>query len=123
MLRHLDILIACSAVCASALAASDIRPARELHWPWESRYHALSMSPPPYPYEARRLRLTTTGVIAVEIDTKTDLVTSASMRKTTGSEVLDQACLAITKKWRFQPEGSQHLNIPVSFSIAGVTLG
>ena len=122
MLRSL-VLVACLAISGSAVAQSDIGTPREMHWPWESRYHALSMPPPIYPYEARRQHLTVSGVVAVDIGATTGLVTAARMKKSTGSAVLDDASLSVTKKWRFRPGSSSHLEVPVSFGIGEGRLG
>jgi TonB family protein len=81
------------------------------------------MPAPIYPYEARKQHLTVGGVIAVDIDTRTGLVTAATMKKSTGSAILDEASLSVTKMWRFRTGGASHLDIPVSFDIEGGKLG
>lgn len=91
--------------------------------PWEQRYHALSMPKPEYPYEARRQRISGNGIVAVEVDYETGLVKTATMKKSTGSELLDDATLRAARRWRFQPAAVKRLEIPVSFAITGVTLG
>jgi TonB family protein len=101
---------------------SDVGPPPP-HAPWESRYHALSMPAPMYPYEVRKQHLTVDGVIAVHVDPNTGLVSSAIMKKSTGSAILDEASLSITKKWRFEPGGPAQLEVPINFSIRGVRLG
>ena len=119
MLRFVPIAIyLATSACASA-ATDTIGAPSEIHWPWESRYQAISMSPPIMPYEARRQHLTVRGIIAVDIDTRTGLVTAAAMQTSTGSTILDHASLSVTKKWRFRPGASSHLAVPVHFGIEG----
>lgn len=111
------------AACGAVEAAVDTGPYVEVHPEWESRYHALVMPAPTYPYDARRQHLTGSGIIAIDVDTGKGLVKSATMKKSTGSTILDQAALGVTKKWHFQPGGSPHLEVPVTFDIKGARLG
>jgi TonB family protein len=115
--------LVCLLISTSASAETDIGPPKKIHWPWESRYHALSMPAPIYPYEERKQHLTLSGVISVHVDPRTGLVTAASMKKSTGSAVLDKAALDVTTKWRFQHGVSSQFDVPVSFGIGGSTLG
>jgi TonB family protein len=122
MLIRFGIIAAFLAVCGPAQSRSDTkgpfpRPA------WESRYQALSMPAPDYPYEARRRHLSGSGIIAVEVDHETGLVKAATIKMSTGSALLDQAALHAAKQWRFRPPAVVHLDVPVSFTIARVTLG
>jgi len=104
-------------------AIDTIGPPPEVHPEWESRYHALAMPAPIYPYEARRQHLTAKGIIAVDVDPGTGLVRQARMKESTGSAILDQAALSVTKNWRFQPGGSARFEVPVTFDIKGARLG
>ena len=98
---HCRWCVACLIVATCGiLKAGDIGPPVEVHPDWESRYHAISMPAPIPPYEARRQHLTVSGIIAVDVDTTTGLVTSATMKKSTGSSICDEASLSVTKKWR-----------------------
>jgi TonB family protein len=109
------------ATCCT-LEAGDIGPPVAVHAGWESRYHALSMPAPHPPYEARRQHLTVSGIISVEVDRASGLVTRATMKKSTGSSILDQASVNVTKEWRFRPNGPSHLDVPVTFDIKGSRL-
>jgi TonB family protein len=115
-----SIMLLLFALCARVeRSVANSGPPPAAHPPWESRYHALSMPAPIYPYEARRQHLTVSGVIAVDIDTTIGLVTGATMKKSTSSAILDEASLSVTKKWHFRPGGSSHLDVPVRFGIEG----
>ena len=89
---------------------------------WENRYQAISMPAPEYPYEARRRRISGDGVIAVDVSVATGEVTAAVMRKSTGSELLDEAAVRTARRWRFRPQVVRHVDVPVSFTIRGVAL-
>jgi len=75
---------------------------------------------PEYPREARDRGLTGRGVVIVKIDPRTGYVTSASMLKSTGQEILDNAALRAFGQWRFKPRTVTTLEIPVQFTTKGV---
>jgi len=75
---------------------------------------------PEYPREARDKGLTGKGVAVVTIDPQTGYVTSASMLKSTGQEILDNAALQAFRRWRFKPRSTTTLEIPIQFTTKGV---
>jgi len=75
---------------------------------------------PEYPREAREKGLTGRGVVIVKIDPRTGYVTSASILKSTGQEILDNAALRAFGQWRFKPRTVTTLEIPVQFTTQGV---
>ncbi len=75
---------------------------------------------PEYPREAHDRGLTGKGLVIVKIDPRTGYVTSASMLKSTGQEILDNAALRAFRQWRFKPRTVTTLEIPVQFTTKGV---
>ncbi len=75
---------------------------------------------PEYPREARDKGLIGKGVAVVKIDPQTGYVTSASMLKSTGQEILDNAALRAFRRWRFKPRSIITLEIPIQFTTKGV---
>src|SRR5437773_12157420 len=58
---------------------------------------------PYYPRKAVWGGVTGSGVAILKIDARTGSVTSASMLKSTGQEILDSAALQAFRQWRFKP--------------------
>lgn len=72
-----------------------------------------------YPYEARRNRITGSGILVVEVDRATGKVTGASMAPSTGSAVLDEAALSAFRQARFTPGTRSPIKIPITFTVGG----
>jgi len=83
-------------------------------------HNATYWSLPEYPREARDRGLTGKGVAMVKVDPQTGYVTSASMLKSTGQEVLDNAAVRAFRQWRFKPRSITTLEIPIQFTTKGV---
>src|SRR5213083_707325 len=66
-----------------------------------SRAKALAINSPrpPYPYEARARKITGSGVIVANVDPGSGDVTSASVAKSTGSSILDDAAVSAFRRW------------------------
>ena len=79
----------------------------------------ISAARPEYPYEARRQRLTGTGIAIMEVDPATGRVTRAFMAESTGSAILDRAALNAFQQWRFKPGAVAGVRIPITFSMTG----
>jgi len=75
---------------------------------------------PEYPREARDRGITGNGVVIVKIDPRTGVVTSASILKSTGQEILDNAALRAFWHWRFKPRIVTTLEIPIQLTTKGV---
>ena len=58
--------------------------------------------PPPYPHEARRRRITGSGVYALEIDDRGNVV-AVHIAKSTGSRHLDGAAISHVYAVAFKP--------------------
>lgn len=71
-----------------------------------------------YPYETRRLRQTGAGVVVVNVDPATGLVTHAYMGKSTGHARLDYAATTAIRGARFQRGTQRQVKIPITFSMA-----
>jgi TonB family protein len=75
---------------------------------------------PNYPGEARAKGIIESGVVLMKIDPQTGSVTSASMLKSTGHEILDDAALRAFRQWRFKPRMLTTVEIPIQFTTKGV---
>jgi periplasmic protein TonB len=71
-----------------------------------------------YPYEAKRARITGSGVIVVSV-TPSGSVSSASMGKSTGSSILDNAATSAFRSARFKPGTVPTVKIPITFTLTG----
>jgi len=80
---------------------------------------AISAPRPHYPYEARRDRITGTGIILVKVDRASGVVTSATVSQSTGSRLLDDAATSAFRRWRFKPGTVSDVRIPVTFTLTG----
>ena len=80
---------------------------------------AVSAPRPEYPYEARRAKMTGSGVCVMTVDTSTGAVTSATMAQSTGSPVLDNAAISAFRRWRFRPGTVSRVRTPITFTMSG----
>jgi TonB family protein len=81
-----------------------------------SEYLPTYSLPPEYPREARDKGLMGKGVAVVKVDPATGHVTSVSMIKSTGHDILDNAVLRALRQWRFPPRGLTTFEIPIQFT-------
>jgi periplasmic protein TonB len=82
---------------------------------------AVNSPRPPYPYEARSKRITGSGVIVATVDAASGEVTNASVAKSTGSSILDDAAVSAFRRWRFRPGSVSKVNIPITFTLTGAS--
>jgi TonB family protein len=80
---------------------------------------ALSAPRPEYPYEARRQRITGSGLAVLTIDSVSGNVTGAMMEQSTGSSVLDNTAMTGFRKWRFKPGTVSRVRLPITFTMTG----
>ena len=85
-----------------------------------TEYVPMYSFPPEYPREARDNGLTGKGVAIIKVDPATWQVTSVSMVKGTGHDILDNAVLRALRQWRFRPRGITTFEIPIQFTRKGV---
>jgi TonB family protein len=82
---------------------------------------AISAPRPEYPYEARRMHVTGSGVCVVSVDTSTGNVTDATMAQSIGNSILDNAATSAFKRWRFKPGSVSKVKIPITFTMSGAS--
>jgi TonB family protein len=93
------------------------RVAQGLDRPW--RVLAVSAPRPEYPYEARRQRLTGSGMATLTIDPMTGRVTDVWMSRSTGSVGLDDATTSAFRRWRFRPGSVSKVETPITYTLRG----
>jgi protein TonB len=80
---------------------------------------ALSAPRLEYPYEARRQRITGSGIVAITVDPATGIVTEVSMWQSTGSPYLDNAAITGFRRWRFKPGTAFRIKTPITYTLTG----
>jgi TonB family protein len=73
-----------------------------------------------YPYEARRSKITGSGVIVVSVGPDGS-VQDASMGQSTGSPILDNTATAAFRRARFKPGTVPRVKIPITFTLTGAS--
>ena len=76
---------------------------------------AISTPLPNYPYEARRARVTGSGVCVMTVDTGSGTVTSAVMAQSSGNAILDKVTTDTFGKWRFKPGTVSQVQVPITY--------
>lgn len=83
---------------------------------------AVSAPRPEYPYEARKRRITGSGIAAITIDVATGDVTNAGMLRSIGDPILDNAALSAFRRWRFKPGiSTSKAWIDITFTVTGAS--
>jgi TonB family protein len=72
---------------------------------------------PEYPASARLNHYQGSGVIRLTLDLKTGLVTSATIKRSTGYRVLDESALKALRRWRWKPGTWKQVDAPVAFTM------
>ena len=83
-----------------------------------ARVFAISAPRPEYPYEARRQRLTGSGVAVLTVDAR-GYVSDVTMLRSTGSGILDQATVNGFRRWKFKPGTASRVETPITYTFAG----
>ena len=78
---------------------------------------AMFTPKPKYPEAARRKRLMGKGIFLLNVNAKTGQVTSITVEKRTGYDLLDVAALQALIKWRFKPNTFTRVHVPVLFGM------
>ena len=76
---------------------------------------------PVYPYEARRQRLTGSGVALLTVDQTSGTVTEVLMAQSCGSGILDNSTLDALRRWRFKPGNVTRVQVPITYTLMGVS--
>lgn len=71
-----------------------------------------------YPYEAKRMKATGSGIVVVTVNASGG-VTGATMGKSTGHPVLDNAATSAFRSARFKPGTVPQVRIPITFTLTG----
>jgi TonB family protein len=84
-----------------------------------ARVSALTAPRLEYPYEARRQKITGSGVAALTVDPVSGSVTGVVMEASTGSPVLDNAAVTGFRRWRFKPGTVSSVRLPITYTLTG----
>jgi len=76
---------------------------------------------PVYPYEARRQRVTGSGVALLTVDQTLGTVTDVLMAQSCGNAILDNSTLDALRRWRFKPGSAARVQVPITYSLMGVS--
>jgi protein TonB len=76
---------------------------------------------PVYPYEARRQRLTGSGVALLTVDRSSGSVTEVIMTQSCGSAILDNSTLDALRRWRFKPASVPRVRVPITYTLMGAS--
>ena len=87
------------------------------------RAHAYFAPHPDYPYSARVKHLQGSGIFIVQIDPKKGLVTSVSVKKSTGWDVLDKSAIETLRRWKFTTPTKPSVEVPIEFGMVPGTPG
>jgi len=76
---------------------------------------------PVYPYEARRQRVTGSGVALLTVDPTLGTVTDVLMTQSCGNAILDNSTLDALRRWRFKPGSVARVQVPITYTLMGVS--
>ena len=76
---------------------------------------------PVYPYEARRQRVTGSGIALVTVDQTSGTVTDVLMTQSCGNAILDNSTLDALRRWRFKPGNVTKVEVPITYTLMGVS--
>jgi len=76
---------------------------------------------PVYPYEARRQRVTGSGVALLIVDQTLGTVTDVLMAQSCGNAILDKSTLDSLRRWRFKPGTAARVQVPITYTLMGVS--
>ena len=76
---------------------------------------------PVYPYEARRQRVTGSGIALLTVDQTSGTVIDVRMAQSCGNVILDNSTLDALRRWRFKPGGVTQVEVPITYTLMGVS--
>ncbi len=84
-----------------------------------ARVSAVSAPRLEYPYEARRQKITGSGIVVITVDPVSGSVTNVVMEASTGNPVLDNAAITGFRRWRFKPGIVSKVRSPITYTLTG----
>jgi TonB family protein len=82
----------------------------------------LAYAPRPvYPYDARRQRVSGSGVALLTVDQTSGTVTDVLMAHSCGNAILDNSTLDALRRWRFKPGTVTRVQVPITYTLMGVS--
>jgi TonB family protein len=110
-----------SRIVMCAVIIFTVRPLRAepvLIPPRKAKELVLYAPRPDYPYVARGLHETGSGIFALTVDQNTGKVTAIHIEQSTGYKRLDWAAIKAFMLWRFKPHAiAPKVKIPITFSM------
>jgi len=76
---------------------------------------------PVYPYEARRQRLTGSGIALLTVAPVDGKVVDVHMTQSCGSVILDNATLDAFQRWHFKPGSVERVQVPITYTLTGAS--
>jgi TonB family protein len=76
---------------------------------------------PVYPYEARRQRVTGSGVALLNVDLSSGIVTDVIITESCGNSILDNSTRDAFRRWRFKPGTVTRVQVPITYALTGVS--
>jgi TonB family protein len=76
---------------------------------------------PVYPYEARRQRMTGSGIALLTVAPAGGSVINVRMAQSSGSVILDNATLDALRRWRFKPGSVENIQVPITYTLTGAS--
>jgi protein TonB len=76
---------------------------------------------PFYPYEARRQRVTGSGVALLTVDQTSGGVINVTMTQSCGDSILDNSAVDALGRWRFKPGSVTKVQVPITYTLMGAS--
>jgi len=76
---------------------------------------------PVYPYEARRQRITGSGIAVLTVDSVDGNVVDVRMAQSCGNVILDNATLDAFQRWHFKPGSVERVQVPITYTLTGAS--
>jgi len=76
---------------------------------------------PVYPYEARRQRITGSGLALLTVASADGTVVDVRMAQSCGSVILDNATLDAFRRWHFKPGTVERVQVPITYTLTGAS--
>jgi TonB family protein len=110
---------------------SPVRPYRKARPPSPARPTTTSLRSvkamvayaprPVYPYEARRQRMTGSGIALLTVDQSSGTVTDVQMAQSCGNVILDNSTRDTLRRWHFKPGTAAMVQVPITYTLMGVS--